>query len=81
MAKMMKREIGGVFFEAIAFDDGRVSLAAEMTEAEYAARAEVWSLLAANGYDLDVVTHEMDADIVDAGKVWVNAASKAPVAA
>ena len=77
MATTMKRTVGGIKFDAVCFSDGRVSLSAEMTIAEHAERSEVWSGLRRSGWAIDLVTHEQDADIVDAGKVWINMVSAA----
>ena len=69
--KNIKRTVGGIEFDAICYPDKTVSLSAEMTETQHAERSEVWALLAEHGWRVEVTTHADDADIVDAGNVWV----------
>jgi len=65
------RVVGGVTFEVLSWGTGLVTFSADLTEAQYAERAEVWAGLLSRWWEVDAVTHAIDPEIVDAGNVYL----------
>lgn len=65
------KTIGGVEWSVTQLGRRGVSFSAEMTEAAFAERSELWDLAKGKGWAVDPVRHEDDADIVDPGSVFV----------
>ena len=62
--------IGGIKWNVTKLGRG-VSFSAEMTEAAFAEREDLWTMAHGEGWEFDFVRHEDDADIVDRGSVFV----------
>ncbi len=70
MARMTKT-IHGVTWQVSALGSEKVIFSAEMSDADVEAHGEFFAAARAKGWELEIVTHEEDADIAEPGRPFV----------